>query len=215
MISAQFEDWCDRELAAVVSKGRPREHTDLYQRARKALEAIRLIELGARANLVRQLTGLEKKTVNRLYTQLLGRPSPPGQTPFTDAWYLKDDRRMLQASVVWRLFKHLAKSGRAAARTVIDVYQSYLTLVQTPLLNLTRSFFVSRLVAMKVWHERVCAGCESDYLAPVVSLSRTCPGCRLYQRFRCSGCGAAFETHGAGRRRLRCADCGAMTDDAS
>lgn len=49
-----------------------REQADLYRHAQKIMEAVRLIELGARAGLVRQLTGLEKAKVNRLYCQLMG-----------------------------------------------------------------------------------------------------------------------------------------------
>jgi hypothetical protein len=68
--------------------------------ARKTLEAVKLIQLGARAALVCQLTGLTKKMVGRLYPRLTGMPSPPGQVPFTDTWYLKSNQRML---VVWRV----------------------------------------------------------------------------------------------------------------
>jgi hypothetical protein len=49
---------------------------------------------------VSQLTGLEKTVANRLYRQLHGRPSPSGQQPFSGTWYLKQDRRMAQATVV-------------------------------------------------------------------------------------------------------------------
>ncbi|HHH48366.1 MAG TPA: hypothetical protein ENK51_05710 [Gammaproteobacteria bacterium] len=55
--------------------------------ATRIMEATHLIHLGARAGLVCQLTQLEKATVNRLYRQFHGVPSPPGQMPFTDSWY--------------------------------------------------------------------------------------------------------------------------------
>lgn len=191
----------------VVARGR----SDLYHYAQRALEAIRLIELGAAASLVRRLTGLQKKTTNRLYTQLTGEPSSSGQMPYTDAWYVKDDRRMLEASVIWRFCKRLADTGRTLARTLIDAFESYLGLVQEPLLNLTRSYFVSRLVSMKLWDERACVVCDTTYLAPVSNLDSTCPGCRLYQRYRCVGCDQAMMPHKSGRRRARCRSCGALT----
>lgn len=78
---------------------------DLVQQVEKELEAIRLIELGARASLVVQLTALERPIIKRLYRQLVGKPSPAGQMPFTDAWYVKDDGLMLQASVFWKLYQ--------------------------------------------------------------------------------------------------------------
>ncbi len=58
---------------------------ELCIQTRAAQEAIRLTQLGARAGLVAQLTGLEKAVATRLYRQLHGRSSPPGQLPFTDS----------------------------------------------------------------------------------------------------------------------------------
>lgn len=86
---------------------RTRTEVDLVDQACKVCEAVRLVELGARARLVHQLSGLEKKAVNRLYYQLMGRPSPSGQTPFSDSWYRQSDRRMAHANMIWRLDQHL------------------------------------------------------------------------------------------------------------
>ena len=63
--------------------------------ATRIQDATRLIQAGARATLVCQLTDLPKKLVKRMYTMLQGQPSPRGQMPFTDAWYLETDLRML------------------------------------------------------------------------------------------------------------------------
>jgi hypothetical protein len=89
---------------------------DLCLQTRAAQEAIRLTQLGARAGLVSQLTRLEKAVANRLYRQLHGRPSPPGQLPFSDSWYLKQNRRMAQATLVWQLSQRLVQSQTTPAR---------------------------------------------------------------------------------------------------
>jgi len=184
-----------------------RLQADLYLQAEKIMDATRLIELGARAGLARQLTGLEKAKVNRLYTQLMGRPSPPGQTPFSDAWYLKDKHRLLQASVVWRLYQQLIRKGRNTAQVYINVYEGYLAIVNKPLLNLTRASLVPQLVGMGVWQERRCRTCKTLYLAPVVSRGRSCPGCELYYRYRCRQCGSALEINTKGRYPKTCPSC--------
>lgn len=184
-----------------------RMQADLYLQAEKAIEATRLIELGARAGLVRQLTGLEKAKVNRLYCQLMGRPSPSGQTPFSDAWYLKDMRRLLHASVVWGLYQNLAWKGRNTARVLIDVYDGYLAIVNEPMLSLSRAFLVPQFVAMGIWQERRCGHCHSLYLAPMVSRANICPGCELYYRYRCRLCDAALEVTAKGRYSKTCPDC--------
>ncbi len=177
-------------------------------RIQRELEAIRLIELGARANLICQLTDVNKQVVSRLYRQLTGAPSAPGLTPFTDTWYIKNDRLMLHVSVVWRLFRQTADFGCSAAQQLIAVYQAYVSLVKTPLLNITRVHFVTRLVTTLSWEERGCPECRANYLAPVDRLARSCYGCTLYFDQRCRHCNATFPLHKKGRPRKRCLACG-------
>lgn len=184
-----------------------REQASLYRQAQKVIVAVRLIELGARAGLAQQLTGLEKATVNRLYYQLMGRSSPSGQTPFSDAWYLKDRHRLLHASIVWGLYQNLTWKGRNTAHIFIDVYEGYLAVVNEPLLSLTRAFFVPQLVGMGVWQERRCRHCRTLYLGPVEIRGSTCPGCELYYRYRCRQCGTTVEVSAKGRYSKTCSDC--------
>lgn len=183
------------------------ESVDLIVRIAKEMEAIRLIELGARASLVCQLTGLEKKVVRRLYRQLVGSPSPSGQMPFTDTWYVRDERLMLHASVFWKLYQQVASYDYTPARTLIEVYQAYRTLVNRPLLNIMRAYFVTRLVTMQIWHERHCRYCTTAYLSPIDWLGPDCHGCELYFGQRCRHCGARVSTQGKGRPRKHCHAC--------
>ncbi|MCP4283834.1 MAG: hypothetical protein GY792_05215 [Gammaproteobacteria bacterium] len=187
--------------------GSSRLPAGLYRQAEKIIEATRLIQLGARAGLAQQLTGLEKSKVNRLYVQLMGRPSPSGQTPFSDAWYLKDKRRLLQAAFVWKLYQQLIRNSCSTARVYIDVYESYLAIINEPLLSLTRASLVPQLVGMGVWQERGCQTCKCLYLASVASRGHTCPGCELYYRYRCRACGSALEVKDKGRYPKTCPDC--------
>ncbi len=174
---------------------------------RAAYEAIRLTQLGARAGLVSRLTGLEKAVAKRLYSQLHGRSSPSGQLPFTDSWYLKQDRRMLQATVVWHLSRRFARTDLTPARRLIEVYESYRWMVPEPLLDIARVAFVPQLVAMGDWQAQSCALCEIRYLVPTGSPSTTCWGCRLYLRHRCRQCGVPLSVHPHGRHREVCTRC--------
>lgn len=170
-------------------------------------EATQLIQLGARAGLVCQLTGLEKAVANRLYRQLNGKPSPSGLMPFTDAWYLKNNRRMLQAGLVWHLHRRLAGSGRSAARILIDIFECYTQRVEDPLLDLTRAFTVTRLAAMEIWREHQCEYCGTTYPAPAEISRAVCPGCRIYHRFRCHRCHFPLAPKKGGRPRANCDHC--------
>lgn len=183
-------------------------NTDLCQRAIRMLEAAQLVELGGRAGLVAHVTGLEKKTVNRLYRQLRGAPSPPGQAPFTDAWYLENEMRMLHSSIIWRVHRQLmTQTRRGEARGIIDVYTCYRCLVREPVLDLAHAAFVPSLIDMNIWEERTCEYCHGPYLAPVVSNNDECPGCRLYHRHRCRACGGPIDAQHRGRRRYTCEQC--------
>ena len=180
---------------------------DIVNDARKTLEAVKLIQLGARATLVCQLTGLTKKMVGRLYPRLTGMPSPPGQVPFTDTWYLKNNQRMLDANLVWRLFHQLDHAERSVSSVLIHVYEAYLEITDGPVLSLTRAFFVPRLVTMHIWHEQSCDHCSMPFIAPGEHDGATCPVCIEYFNHRCRCCGTAIRHRTSGRRKAVCSDC--------
>ncbi|WP_369157086.1 FlhC family transcriptional regulator [Candidatus Thiodiazotropha sp. LNASS1] len=200
----------DRLLALIArkeSEANTPGNIDLVNQARHTLEAVHLVKLGARASLVCQLTGLTKKVVSGLYPLLTGMSSPPGQVPFTDTWYLKCNRRLLHANLVWRLFQHLEIIKRTAAKVLIHVYEVYVEIVDAPLLNLTRAFFVPRLVRIKAWYEQTCDHCGMSYIGPLDNGGSVCPACKEYFNHRCRSCGGALEYHPMGRRKVVCSEC--------
>lgn len=180
---------------------------EVVAQTRNTLEAVHLVQLGARASLVCQLTGLTKKVVSRLYPLLTGMPSPPGQVPFTDTWYLKSNRRMLHANVVWCLYQHLEKIGRSKSSILIHVYESYTEIMDAPLLTLTRAFFVPRLITINAWYEQSCDHCGISYIGPLGNDGSTCPACTEYFKRRCRSCGTAIEYRPTGRWKVTCTGC--------
>lgn len=180
---------------------------DIIHDGQKALEAVQLIRLGARAALVCQLTGLTKKVVARLYHRLTGMPSPPGQVPFTDTWYLKSNQRMFDANLVWRLFHRMESTEQNVAKVLIKVYEAYLEIVDEPALSLSRAFFVPRLLTMKTWHKQACKHCAMPFIAPMGEEDATCPVCIEYFSHRCRRCGIAIKHRTIGRRKGICDDC--------
>ena len=181
---------------------------DQCSQAVRTHEAVRLIQAGARTTLVCQLTELPKKFVKRLYSQLMGNPSPRGMTPFTDAWFRESEQRMLHAATVWRIHRLVESLGRSQARTLLDVYDLYVYYVRQPLLDLTRIVAVLKLVAMAVWEPQSCRHCSKLYLTPVdENLGDSCPGCRIYHRFRCADCGGQLTIYTIGRPRQHCQNC--------
>jgi hypothetical protein len=180
---------------------------EIVIQARNSLEAVHLVQLGARAALVCQLTGLTKKVVSRLYPLLTGMPSPPGQVPFTDTWYLRSNQRMLHANVVWRLYQHLEQIECSAASVLIHVYEAYMEIMDAPFLTLTRAFFVPRLVTINTWYEQSCDHCGISYIGPLRNDGSTCPVCAEYFNYRCHNCGIAIQFHLPGRQKSVCSEC--------
>ena len=199
----------DQSLSLGAQKGSAEVLGDIeiVSRSRRSLEAVQLIRLGARAALVCQLTGLGKKTVSNLYPQLTGLPSPSGQVPFTDTWYLKSNLRMLHANVVWKLFRHFRGNGQSGPGLVIHVYQTYLQITEEPILTLTRAYFVPRLISINAWFKQSCAHCGIRYIGPLSNPLLICPACVEYFKHRCQHCGAVVESHQLGRRKISCTQC--------
>jgi hypothetical protein len=192
-----------RRLSDRTRSTRPSPLTDFERLG----DAVHLIRLGARAGLVTQLTGIGKATANRLHRELRARPSPPGQYPLTDAWYLRGHRRLLHANLVWRLYRRFECQGRTHTQCLIKTYESYLALVSEPLIDFTRAAFVPKLVAQGGWGEYVCAVCATAALAPTNNLATLCPGCRRYQQLRCLRCGAARTGNRVAKWPHRCPAC--------
>lgn len=170
-------------------------------------DAIRLTQLGARAALVCRLTGIPKASAKRLWISIHDQPSPPGQSPYSDAWYVQSDQRMLQAMVIWLLNRQLGKLGRRPAHHLISLYESYLCIVANPLFDLTRAQFVLHLEATRIWCTRTCMICETPYIGPVEDMGKICAGCKLHRLHRCAKCGSVLRHALVGRKATVCRTC--------
>lgn len=179
------------------------------QQAVRTHEAIALIHAGARAPLIKQLTGLPEKYVKRLYRMVTGKSSPRGMAPYSDAWFLENERRMLHATVVWQIYRQLQPMQRSLPRTLLDVLDLYHFHVRDPLLDITYVATAIQLMTTRLWHEKSCQNCALIFVAPSDDPMRTiCPGCKLHQRFRCRHCGAPLTpSHQGGRPRNSCQQC--------
>ena len=183
------------------------DNIEIVTQARNTLDAIQLVRMGARAALVCQLTGLTKTVVSRLYPLLTGMPSPAGQAPFTDTWYLRSNRRMLHANVVWRLYQHLENIGRSTSSVLIHVYEAYAEIMDAPLMTLSHAFFVPRLVSIHTWYVQSCDHCRNSYIGPLRNDGSTCPACAEYFNHRCRNCGMVIQFRSPGRKKTVCSQC--------
>lgn len=170
-------------------------------------QALRLIEMGARASLVCQLTSMPRATVKTLYQLIHGRPSPSGLAPFSDTWHVQTNHRVLHTNIVWKLGVEAARLANDPAQRLIAVYDSYSCAVSRPLLSIMRAYFVPRLLTIEAWRIGQCKECGMAHIGPVSDLDRLCPACTLQRLYRCPKCNAAFESKKLGRRTRRCLRC--------
>jgi DNA-directed RNA polymerase subunit RPC12/RpoP len=183
-------------------------NTDAYRQAKAHIEAILLIELGARSPLVCRLTKLPRATVKQLYRRIHGRPSPAGQGPFTDAWYLQNGEHMLHANIVWRLNEALEGLKREPSERLINLYEMYVITVDEPLLDVAHVELVPRLLKAGIWLTHSCASCGDYYVSPVTDIENVCPACAMQHLYRCPDCNSALKPHEVGRRVEHCPQCG-------
>jgi len=181
--------------------------TNVIQQAQTILEAKQLIKLGARTSLIHALTDLPKQLIASLYPLVEGITQPSGKGPFSEAWYLRSNQRLLHANYVWQLFQQMKQSERGSTAVLIHVYEVYRDIKNPPLLNLHQVYFVPRLVSMGHWYEQACGYCNMSYIAPLMTEGSACPACTEYFHYRCPSCGSAIEYNGIGRNRTICSTC--------
>ena len=177
--------------------------------ARHTQEAIRLIQTGARGNLVHSSTGLSKKFIKKLFLLVNGQSSTQGRTAYTDAWFAESEQRMLHANIVWRLYTRTKRlTSLSPARQIVDLVEAYYYIVPWPMLDFTRIESVIRLMNDGIWRKRSCEVCGKHFVAPKEEVSMTtCPGCKLYFRHRCRDCGSALRANPVGRPHSSCDQC--------
>lgn len=176
--------------------------TNLVRDAR----ALRLIQLGARVSLATKLTGVPRATAKSWYQQIHGRPSPPGLAPFTDAWYVKSELRMLHTNIAWKIWCS-ARRCSDEAQTLIILAEAYRDVIHKPLLDLTHLYFMPRLLVLKLWCEDDCSKCHARWIRRVDEIHLDCPACRIQALYRCKRCNSPLEQKRAGRRATLCNKC--------
>lgn len=177
------------------------------------MEAIKLIELGAKPIQVHDLTGVTKSTVKHLYRKIQGRTPSGGQLPFTDTWYMQSNKRLLHANIAWRFGNALNSSKCDPAEFLIDLYEAYLLSVQKPLLDISHVDFISHLLRADIWQIHSCKYCGEEYVSPGADTSGACPACRAQHVYRCVHCGEQLRPKHFGRPLEHCPACGGSVRD--
>jgi flagellar transcriptional activator FlhC len=163
----------------------------------KVLEAAaELIRLGARMQVLENMTPMPREKLLRLYKEIKGEAPPRGMLPFSTEWFLewqpamhsalylthRNELRRLSGSVT------AAGSGAGALWHMPISYKAYLQSVEAcglePVLTLTRAWSLERFLSSKMLKEVSCRRCSGIFLGHAHDIERgfICGLCKVPPR---------------------------------
>lgn len=142
-----------------------------------------LIQLGARMQVLEDLTPMPREKLLRLYKEVKGEAPPRGMLPFSTEWFM-EWQPSIHSALYLAQRNQVKKLTRIDARQALAVsYRRYLAAIEAcglkPVLSLTRAWSLERFVNAKMLVEKKCCKCSGVFLsATPTDRSFTCGLCR-------------------------------------
>ena len=146
--------------------------------------SIKLINLGARLQLLESQTTLSRERLIKLYKELKGVSPPKGMLPFSSDWFLTWQPN-IHSSIFMNIYNFLLEyaeiKGIEAVMTAYKIYlkQSQLEAGEEPVLSLTRAWTLVRFVEVKMLKMEGCSCCGGKFVVDSYDLN---------QGYRCNLC---------------------------
>lgn len=146
--------------------------------------SIKLINLGARLQLLESQTSLSRERLIKLYKELKGVSPPKGMLPFSSDWFLTWQPN-IHSSIFMSIYNFLLEYAEVKGiEAIMTAYKIYLHQSQTdadaePVLSLTRAWTLVRFVEVKLLKMHSCACCQGKFLVSSYDLN---------QDYRCNLC---------------------------
>lgn len=140
----------------------------IVDEARQIEQAIKLIKLGARLQVLESETDLSYERLLRLYKEVAGRSPSKGQLPFSTDWFLTW-QPSIHASLFLNLHEYLNKAcALDEVDAIVKAYELYLEQVQTqglePLLSVTRAWRLVKFVDTMMLTMTPCSACGGHFV---------------------------------------------------
>jgi flagellar transcriptional activator FlhC len=140
----------------------------LLAESRQISQAVALIELGARLQVLESETGLSHDRLLRLYKEVAGRSPPKGQLPFSTDWFLSWQPN-IHASLFLNIHRYLDKtSALDSIDAITKAYRLYLEQVHAsgvePLLSITRAWRLCKFVDNRMLDLTACSRCAGRFV---------------------------------------------------
>ncbi|WP_176048285.1 flagellar transcriptional regulator FlhC [Burkholderia sp. BCC1644] len=158
--------------------------TSLADNARLVLDAVTLIRLGARPQMLEIELALPHERLVRLYREVRGVPPPKGLLPFSSDWYMTWMAN-IHASLFHNIYSFLRIDARCSRLdALVKAYGLYAGRCGAarcdPLLDLTRAWMLVRFVDGGVLSTARCVRCHAAFVIHRHDLrpNRVCVACR-------------------------------------
>ncbi|WP_321806913.1 flagellar transcriptional regulator FlhC [Burkholderia sp. BCC1993] len=163
---------------------RPVHAASLADDAQHVLEAVTLIRLGARPQMLEIELSLPHERLVRLYREVRGVAPPKGLLPFSSDWYMTW-KANIHASLFHNVYRFLRSNAQCARLdALVKAYEWYASRCGAahcePLLDLTRAWLLIRFVDGGVLSTARCVRCDAAFVTYRHDLraNRVCVACR-------------------------------------
>ena len=151
--------------------------------------SIKLINLGARLQLLESQTTLSRERLIKLYKELKGVSPPKGMLPFSSDWFLTWQPN-IHSSIFMNIYNFLLEYAEVKGiEAIMTAYKIYLHQAQTdadaePVLSLTRAWTLVRFVEVKMLKMHHCTCCPGKFVVNSYDLNEDyhCNLCRIPSR---------------------------------
>lgn len=140
----------------------------LLDDTRQMTRAIRMIELGARLQMLQSETALPYERLLKLYKEVTGKSPSKGQLPFSADWFMTWQPN-IHASLFFNIYTYLQKTTALDdGDAIVKAYELYLADVGThgiaPLLSITRAWRLVRFVDNGLVTMNQCTRCRGRFI---------------------------------------------------
>lgn len=151
--------------------------------------AIKLINLGARLQLLETQTTLSRERLIKLYKELKGVSPPKGMLPFSTDWFLTWQPN-IHSSIFLNIYNFLLEYADVKGiEAVMTAYKIYLHQAQDeareePVLSLTRAWTLVRFIESKMLRLQSCSCCRGQFVVNSYDLNKdyVCNLCHVPSR---------------------------------
>ena len=151
--------------------------------------AIKLINFGARLQLLESETTLSRERLIKLYKELRHESPPKGMLPFSTDWFLTWQPN-IHSSIFFNIHSFLVKHAELdGVDALVKGYQLYLQQIKDddnlePVLSLTRAWTLVRFVDSKMLKLESCTCCTGKFIVDSYDLNQgyVCSICHIPSR---------------------------------